>query len=144
MRIEISDFETLKNRIYSVRSPVFEIEQGVSRAIERDGFDKDCIHVLAYDDNNEPVGTARLMPDGKIGRMAVIKEWRKKGIGGKMLAALIETASEKKMDQLFLNSQKTAVGFYSKFGFKSQGSEFIEADIIHIKMVKHLKKQVFL
>lgn len=134
MNIRVGNFTALKTYIYQVRGPVFEIEQGVPRTIERDGLDPDCTHVLALDKGHVPIGTARLMPSGKIGRMAVVKEWRGKGVGGDMLAALIKAAKQNRMKVLKLHSQKAAIGFYSKFGFKAKGPEFIEADIVHVKM----------
>jgi predicted GNAT family N-acyltransferase len=136
MQINICDFETFKALIYSVRGVVFEQEQGVSRQLERDGKDKDCIHVLAVDDHCVPVGTGRLQLDGKIGRMAVLHTFRNQKIGSRMLEVLLQTAVINKMDQVYLNAQKTALGFYEKFGFKATGLPFIEADIWHVKMIK--------
>jgi len=139
MQINICQFEVSKDAIQKVREIVFEQEQGVSRELERDGLDNNCIHVLAINKDKKPVGTGRLQLNGKIGRMAVIKEYRGSGIGGKMLMALIKAGSKKNMNQLVLNAQKTAIDFYKKYGFEILGEEFLEADMLHMKMVRHLE-----
>ncbi len=64
-----------------IREAVFIYEQGISVELEWDGLDPDSIHVLALDASGHPIGTARLRPDGAIGRMAVLKEWRRKRRG---------------------------------------------------------------
>ncbi len=139
MQINICQFEVSKDAIQKVREIVFEQEQGVSRELERDGLDNNCIHVLAINKDKKPVGTGRLQLNGKIGRMAVIKEYRGSGIGGKMLMALIKAGSKNNMHQLVLNAQKTAIDFYKKYGFEILGEEFLEADMLHMKMVRHLE-----
>lgn len=128
------DIEALR----AVRTTVFIVEQKVSEQEEWDGIDPDCEHVLAFDLHGRPIGTGRLLPDGHIGRMAVLKEFRGHGVGAAMLKRLIERARERGMDTCALNSQTHALGFYSRFGFEAHGNEFLDAGIPHRHMTMKL------
>jgi predicted GNAT family N-acyltransferase len=117
----------------SLRQQVFIDEQGVPRDIEWDGKDDQCLHVLASF-QGEPVGCGRLMPGGKVGRMAVVKPYRGHGIGGAILKALIEVAREEGYSRLFLHAQQHAASFYRRAGFEPRGATFEEAGIPHVSM----------
>jgi predicted GNAT family N-acyltransferase len=91
---------------------------------------------LASGPDNEPLGTGRLLPDGHIGRMAVLAAWRGKGVGTALLYHLLEAARQRGMSQLALNAQTSAVPFYRRFGFIPEGGEFVEAGIPHVRMVR--------
>jgi len=117
-----------------VRESVFIQEQQVPVELEWDEFDPVCVHVLASTPDGTPVGTARLLPDGHIGRMAVMKAWRGKGIGRAMLQCLLDTARQNAIAEIRLNSQVSAKPFYQRFGFQVSGDEFMEAGIPHVKM----------
>ncbi len=139
MTIEITSFTESENYIRSLRDTVFVQEQGVSRELEWDGEDARCTHVLARNDSGIPIGTGRMRPDGKIGRLAVLADWRGHGIGGELLELLISKANEFKLKSVYLHAQTRAISFYEKYGFRKEGSEFIEAGISHVKMVKDLR-----
>lgn len=126
----------------AVREAVFILEQQVPEALEWDAYDPLSFHALAttLPDGN-PVGTARLLPDGHIGRMAVLKEQRGKGIGSAMLRCLIEKARQNGMNEIKLNAQVAAKTFYARFGFQETGSEFMEAGIPHVKMFLRLSPE---
>jgi len=117
-----------------IRKTVFVIEQGVSSEIEWDGRDHLCQHVIAYSMNNDAIGTGRMLPNGHIGRIAVLAAWRGKGVGGAILKSLIELARETENNKVYLNSQTRAIDFYRKFSFKPQGQVFMEAGIPHQTM----------
>ena len=117
-----------------VRRAVFIEEQGVSEAEELDGEDPNATHFLATDAAGTPIGTARLLASGQIGRMAVLPNWRKHGVGARLLAAAVAAAAERNL-AVFLHAQVTAIGFYERGGFKAVGEQFLEADIEHRKMV---------
>ena len=114
-------------------------EQGVPLELEMDEQDPRCDHALAYSADGAAVGTGRLLPDGHIGRMAVLREWRGKGVGGLLLLALVEQARSRGQATLRLNAQTHAAGFYRRFGFDISGPEFIEAGIAHAAMRRDLK-----
>lgn len=138
--IRIANWQNDDQLLRSVREDVFVKEQQVPVEMEWDGFDSDCLHVLAIDKNERPIGTARLLPDGHIGRMAVLKEWRKKGVGTALLRRLLVEVEKRKFQQVALNSQCYAVDFYKKFGFQIEGDEFIDAGIPHVKMLRNMQK----
>lgn len=120
--------------IRSIRDAVFVRELGVPADLEWDGLDPDCAHLLAYDMAGNPIATARLQADGHIGRMAVLPEWRGRGVGGAMLLMLIELAAAHGLDEVYLDAQVSAAGFYHRHGFISTGDEFETAGIPHIRM----------
>jgi predicted GNAT family N-acyltransferase len=117
--------------IFSVREDVFVNEQQVPLDLERDGLDPDCSHVLAEDTERRPIGTGRLLADGHIGRVAVLRAWRGQGVGKAMMIALMKWAAEKGMKKLLLNSQEQAIRFYQDLGFVAVGEIFFEAGIPH-------------
>jgi len=121
-----------------VRERVFIEEQSVPREEEWDEWDEASDHAIALDPGGVPIGTARLLPDGRIGRMAVLKEWRGKRVGAALLAAMLERARERSMPRALLHAQIQAAGFYRKFGFSERGEEFLEAGIPHVEMTLEL------
>jgi predicted GNAT family N-acyltransferase len=122
-----------------IRESVFVKEQQVPVELEWDEFDNDCLHLLAIDTSGRPIGTARLLSDGHIGRMAVLKEWRGKGVGSAMLSRLLAETDGRHIRQAALNAQTVAAGFYKKFGFQVVGEEFIDAGIPHVKMIREMQ-----
>lgn len=123
----------------AVRETVFVQEQQVPLELEWDALDPDSAHVLARDDNGRPIGTGRLTPEHKIGRMAVLAEWRGKGVGAALLLALIDEARRRGWEDVSLHAQVDAVGFYRRYGFEPYGERFVEAGIDHQSMRKTLE-----
>ena len=115
----------------SIRHTVFVAEQGVAEAEEWDGEDEASRHFLAQDESGKPVGTARLMPTGQIGRMAVLTDQRRRGFGAKLLTAAVNAAYEAGYRRIFLHAQTHAIGFYERAGFRVSGEPFMEAGIAH-------------
>jgi predicted GNAT family N-acyltransferase len=134
--IRILSWAEARGAATSVREAVFVVEQGVPPEIELDEWDPQCDHALAFAPGGRVVGTGRLLPDGHIGRMAVLREWRGHGVGGAILVALIERAAARGMKRLVLNAQTHAVPFYARHGFAAFGDEFMEADIPHVAMAR--------
>jgi len=118
----------------AVREQVFIVEQGVPRELEWDDWDERSDHAVALDAGLIAIGTARLLPDGRIGRMAVLGHWRGRGVGAALLKALLQLARNRGMPEVILHAQTHAVGFYRRFGFSARGDEFIEAGIPHVEM----------
>jgi predicted GNAT family N-acyltransferase len=118
----------------SVREAVFVIEQQVPRDDELDSFDAVSRHVLARDLQGNPIGTGRLTSQHIIGRMAVAKEWRSRGVGAAILRRLIEQARALNYPSIELHAQTHAVPFYDKLGFVKFGDEFVECGIQHFHM----------
>lgn len=120
-----------------LRQAVFVEEQGVPPEIEWDGRDAEASHVLALR-NGRPLGCGRLLPDGKIGRMAVLPSERGRGIGHRLLEALLDTASEAGLEEVYLHAQQHAADFYRRAGFVPTGAPFEEAGIPHVAMRRPL------
>jgi predicted GNAT family N-acyltransferase len=118
----------------ALRYEVFVVGQGVPVELERDGRDPDCVHVLARSGSGEPIGTGRLLPDGRIGRMAVIASWRGRGVGAAMLDALMSEARRRGFRETHLHAQSHAKDFYVRHGYVVEGEEYLEAGIPHVGM----------
>jgi predicted GNAT family N-acyltransferase len=138
--IQVGTWDDMAERARPVRMKVFVDEQGVPLELEWDSFDAVSQHALAVDSNGNAIGTGRLLPDGHVGRMAVLPEWRGKGVGAAILRKLMVSARENGLQQLALNAQIQAVPFYTRFGFVPVGSEFIEAGIPHLVMICDLRR----
>ncbi|UCH47427.1 MAG: GNAT family N-acetyltransferase [Betaproteobacteria bacterium] len=133
--VRTANWERDQHVLRSIREAVFVHEQKVPAELEWDGLDPDCAHVIAYADSDKAVATGRLLPDGHIGRIAVLKSWRRRGVGSRVLQALIEIARAKGMANCALNAQTHALSFYERYGFIAEGEEFDEAGIPHQHMV---------
>ena len=128
-----------KKKAFEIRNLVFCEEQKVLKKIEFDGLDQFCDHYLAII-NEVPIGTARVREQirgtFKIERMAVLKRYRKKGVGKAIMKKILKHyLNLSKINKLILNSQIEAKDFYKKFGFVEVGNEFVEANIKHQKMI---------
>jgi predicted GNAT family N-acyltransferase len=136
--VRIVDWDAARADARPVRHTVFVVEQQVPLELEWDDRDAVCDHAIAYDAAGRPIGTGRLLPDARIGRMAVVAEWRGKGVGAAILAALLERARQRGKQRVTLHAQTHAAGFYAKYGFVTEGAVFIEADIPHVTMTRTL------
>lgn len=108
-------------------------------AAEWDGLDHGCIHFIAST-AGMPIATARLLPDGHIGRIAVLREWRGLGIGRHILERVITVARKNGHSELLLNAQLHALPFYEKLGFEAFGGEFQDAGLPHRTMRRRDKQ----
>ena len=132
--VRLVDWRDFSAALSHIRTVVFVGEQQVPTELEMDGRDVECVHVLAETAAGKAVGTGRLMPDGRIGRMAVLRDWRGAGVGGAMLRALMEEAKRRGAGEVYLHSQSHARDFYLRHGFVAEGGEYEEAGIPHIAM----------
>ena len=124
---------------FAVRREVFIVEQGVPPELERDEADDSAVHVVASE-GAAVVGTARLTRDGeaRIGRVAVLPAWRRRGIAGLLLAALEAEARRLGIAEVGLHSQTYVQALYERHGYAVAGPGFVEAGIDHVPMVKRL------
>ena len=137
--LRVVDWATDEAKLRAVRIAVFVIEQNIPEELEWDTFDAVSMHALAEDASGSPVGCGRLLPDGHIGRMAVVSDWRGRGIGAALLTRLIELARERGDARVRLHAQTQAMPFYARFGFAPVGAEFSEAGIPHRTMERKLR-----
>lgn len=123
-----------EEKLYAVRYQVFVVEQQVPADLEWVGDDDQFSAVLAVDQNQQPIGTGRISGDGVIGRMAVLKEWRGRGVGTAILERLIQQGVESGQQQFTLSAQLHAVPFYAAHGFVAEGPVYLDAGIEHRSM----------
>jgi predicted GNAT family N-acyltransferase len=133
------DWAADRDALRAVRWKVFVEEQHVPENEEWDDYDPVCRHVIAAAADGAPIGTGRLLPDGHVGRMAVLKEWRSRGVGSAVLVHQLQLARETRHAVVRLNAQTHAIGFYEKHGFAAEGEEFMEAGIPHFAMSRRLE-----
>jgi predicted GNAT family N-acyltransferase len=133
---QVSSAKELKT-VYGIRTRVFVKEQGVPEEIELDRDDKRAVHFLASI-AGKAVATARVVMrhgNAKIGRMAVLKSHRGKGIGTKLLKRAIVVAKKQNARTIYLHAQVPVIGFYEAMAFRCVGPIFKEAGIPHRKMI---------
>ncbi len=140
MDIKFLSYEEGIDKAFYIRKVVFVEEQGVPLQEEIDKHDEQAIHILVFD-GGVPVGTGRVFKDGEqwyIGRVAVLRESRGKGVGRLIMEKLIARARERGAKSVFVHSQMSAMDFYRKLGFAEQGQEFMDAGIPHKEMYRAL------
>ncbi|SEK93459.1 GNAT family N-acetyltransferase [Halomonas daqiaonensis] len=133
IEIREGDWTAFGDAAGEIRRIVFIEEQQVSQEEEWDGRDPECRHFLALSDGRA-VGTARLLPDAHIGRVAVLAEARGLGIGVALMRAAIEAARRDGHARVELAAQTHALAFYELLGFLAYGDEFLDAGIPHRNM----------
>lgn len=129
----VTDWQTDQAILKKIRREVFIIEQNVPESMEWDEFDDVATHYIIRIDN-QAVACARLKPDGQIGRMAVLSEFRNRGIGSSLLKFILRDAEQRNIRQLYLHAQVSALTFYKRLGFREHGDVFDEAGISHQMM----------
>lgn len=140
---QLGDWQALQSMAAPIRFDVFVKEQNVPEEEEWDLADRYCKHVVIHDPH-EPdpslagLATGRLLPDGRIGRMAVRREVRQSGLGGWVLQSLLREAKRLGMSQVLLHAQVHALGFYAQHGFTAEGTEFMECEMPHRQMRRDL------
>ena len=132
--IETADYLMQRVALHQVRHQVFVREQGVPEALEVDALDPDSVHVLARTHGGQVIGTGRLTPQRRIGRMAVAADYRGQGLGEALLQGLLAHARTLQWGEVTLHAQMTARDFYAAQGFLPDGAPFMEAGIAHQTM----------
>jgi len=146
--VRLVETEAERKAAFDLRIRVFVGEQGVPREEELDDYDDAATHAVALM-GNRVVGTGRMLtPDtsshealggaARIGRMAVDAEWRRRGIGGRILTALEDVASQSGLDRAVLHAQTYVKSFYAGHGYVEEGDVFLEVGIEHVQMGKRL------
>jgi len=133
-RIELGGWTAMQALAAPVRHAVFVDEQKVPADIELDEFDPVSLHALAFDVEGRVLGTGRLLPDGHIGRMAVLRQARGIGVGRALLRALMQAARARGDREVLLSAQTHAIAFYERFGFVAEGEAYDDAGIPHRMM----------
>ncbi|MBU0601881.1 MAG: GNAT family N-acetyltransferase [Gammaproteobacteria bacterium] len=137
VEVVLGEWAKLSGPLESIRRDVFILEQGVPETLEWDEHDAACIHALATLDGRI-AGCARLLADGRIGRMAVYARMRGCGAGTALLQSLLGEARRLGMPEVHLHAQLHARAFYERAGFVARGEPFDEAGILHLAMSRSL------
>ncbi len=137
LRIELMDWQRAREHAAPIRFEVFVREQNVPAEIELDEMDEKSVHAIAFEDGRA-VGTGRLLPDAHIGRMAVLRAWRRRGVGAQLLQELVEKARQQGHREAVLSAQVHALAFYERHGFRAEGRPYSEAGIQHQLMRRAL------
>jgi predicted GNAT family N-acyltransferase len=134
MRIELGDWAQFARLAEPIRFEVFVNEQNVPADIEVDESDPASVHAVAYDADGVAIGTGRLLPDGHIGRMAVVKAARGRGVGSALLIALMGEARSRGHATAVLSAQMQAIPFYARHGYLVCSEPYMDAGIPHVDM----------
>ena len=130
----------LPKEAIDIRYQVFALEQGFKEEDDLDVLDNESIHILVFE-NDIPIATARMFKTNDstyhIGRLAVLKEFRNKGVGSFILSIFEKYAKENNASVVELGSQIDKVGFYEKNGYTKYGDIFNDAGYPHILMTKN-------
>jgi predicted GNAT family N-acyltransferase len=133
-------WQAAQTELSRIRLQVFVQEQQVPIALELDGQDENALHLLALSNDGDAIGCARiLVPENlqpaSIGRMAVMKDWRNKGVGMVLLQAALEICRKRHWSRVMLSAQTHAIGFYERAGFILCSAEYLDAGIPHCDMM---------
>jgi predicted GNAT family N-acyltransferase len=125
---------THEAQLSEIREQVFVLEQHVPIALEWDGLDINATHLLAFDQQSQAIGCARLLNNGSIGRMAVLQERRSCGVGKALLSAAINICKQQQLTEITLSAQTHAITFYQQAGFSVVSDIYVDANIEHVDM----------
>lgn len=130
--IRAASWQADADLIRRVRQQVFVLEQKIPEHLEWDDADANALHLLVFDRKRDVVGTGRLEPGGKIGRLAVMAKFRRRGLGSRLLLRLVSIAGEAGLKKVYLHAQLPAIAFYERHGFVREGESFDEGGIEHV------------
>lgn len=136
--VRVTDWNRDADALRAVRRAVFIVEQHVPEAMEWDDDDRGSVHLVAEDDGGRAIGCARLLADGHIGRVAVLRAWRGRGVGHALMRCTLDTARASGLRRVALHAQTHACAFYARLGFSAEGGVYDEAGIPHQTMVRTL------
>ena len=137
--VRAADWNLDENAIAAVRSAVFIVEQGVPEALEWEALDPQYVWFVALSSAGAVVGIVRLTQDGRIGRMAVLPDWRRRGVGQVLMERVLQSARELGLNEVHLSAQTHAIPFYARLGFIAEGLEYLDAGIPHRTMRLNLR-----
>lgn len=128
------DWNIYQSQLRAIRQAVFVEEQKVPQQEEWDEHDETAHHYIVLTEDNSPIATARLLPTGQIGRMAVMQDFRRYGVGLKLLKFVLDSQPAAQFTTFFLHAQVSAIPFYQRASFVITSDIFEEAGILHRTM----------
>ena len=139
--VQLARTDADRQTCFTIREAVFIAEQNVPADLELDEYDAAATHFLLRDADGAPLGTARLLDKAgvaKIGRVALLKDARGRGLGRLLMQAVLDEARRQGFREAVLDSQTYAIPFYERLGFVAEGDEFDDAGIPHYRMRRPL------
>ena len=136
LKVEIVKWIDEDESLTMIRQKVFIEEQNVTSQLEWDGMDEEAIHFLAFK-NEKAIGCARafvIKNHMQLGRMAVLKKYRREGVGTALIEKAITTAKLNQLSAIYISAQCQAINFYKKFGFEITSDIYLDAEITHRDM----------
>ena len=127
------NWQGAENDLRIIRTKVFIEEQQVAPDFEWDEIDATAVHLLAILEN-VPIACLRIIKHQKIGRMAVLKDYRAMGLGTVLLLEAIKICKKQGTKNIYLTAQTHAIGFYKRIGFKEISAVYQDANIPHVDM----------
>ncbi|WP_286786051.1 MULTISPECIES: GNAT family N-acetyltransferase [Pseudomonas] len=135
IHVRVADWQKENAELRRIRESVFIAEQAVPPELEWDSDDASAVHFLALE-GDFPIGTARLLSNGHIGRVSVLRDWRGLKVGDALMRAVLTEAERLGLAEQTLSAQVHAAPFYERLGFEIVSSEYLEAGIPHVDMVR--------
>ncbi|WP_282341662.1 GNAT family N-acetyltransferase [Pseudomonas sp. PS02288] len=135
IHVRVADWQKENAELRRIRESVFIAEQAVPPELEWDSDDASAVHFLAFE-GDYPIGTARLLSNGHIGRVSVLRDWRGLKVGDALMRAVLTEAERLGLAEQTLSAQVHAAPFYERLGFEIVSSEYLEAGIPHVDMVR--------
>ncbi|PZP24646.1 GNAT family N-acetyltransferase [Pseudomonas kuykendallii] len=135
IHVRVADWQKENAELRRIRESVFIAEQAVPPELEWDSDDASAVHFLALE-GDFPIGTARLLSNGHIGRVSVLRDWRGLKVGDALMRAVLTEAERFGLAEQTLSAQVHAAPFYERLGFEIVSSEYLEAGIPHVDMVR--------
>ena len=136
--VRTGDWPSTRDDAAPIRRAVFIDELGIPEAEEWDAHDAVSVHAVAPI-GGVPGATGRLLPDGRIGRMAVLAPHRRGGVGGRVLDALVALARARGDASVELSAQAYVRAFYARHGFVAYGEVYDDCGIPHQSMRRALR-----
>ena len=134
LHTQLGDWHALGEHARAIRTAVFVREQGIPAELEWDAHDAHGRHAVVFNRLGMPVACGRLLPDGLIGRVAVIQAMRGSFAGRLLMHGLMQEAKAAGHGHVDISAQQAVAGFYRKLGFVSIGPPYLEAGIAHMPM----------
>ncbi len=135
IHVRVADWQKENAELRRIRESVFIAEQAVPPELEWDSDDASAVHFLALE-GDYPIGTARLLANGHIGRVSVLRDWRGLKVGDALMRAVLTEAERLGLQEQMLSAQVHATPFYERLGFEIVSGEYLEAGIPHVDMVR--------
>ncbi|MGX7205396.1 GNAT family N-acetyltransferase [Enterococcus pingfangensis] len=141
MRLEVGTAAYLQAASSYIRMEVFVLEKGIALADEFDQKDTEAIYSVLFE-GTQPLATARFLKESdkiaRIGRVAVLKKYRRKQLGRQVVNALEDLAITDHFEQLLIHAELTAAEFYETLGYHRVGKPYDEDGIPCITLSKKI------